>query len=158
MNLTKLFKYWKLFMNEMKKIKEVGASMLLDAEMSDKQEFGSFYLSRFLGFKISYINDICLVKFEAKTPMFNPQGTLHGGIIATAMDVSMGHLLNQTTGSGATLEMNVKYLLPINGGQVRCEGSFIKKGKTIIFLQSHLYREDQRLAAYASATWIPINK
>ena len=61
-------------------------------------------------------------------------------------------------GAGATLEMNVKYLLPINGGQVRCEGSFIKKGKTIVFLQSHLYREDQRLAAYASATWIPINK
>ena len=50
-------------MNEIKKIKEVGASMLLDAEMSDKQEFGSFYLSRFLGFKISYINDICVVKF-----------------------------------------------------------------------------------------------
>ena len=35
---------------------------------------------------------------------------------------------------------------------------FYKKGKTIVFLQSHLYREDQRLAAYASATWIPINK
>tara|TARA_B100001564_G_scaffold328914_1_gene312990 strand:+ start:1069 stop:1521 length:453 start_codon:yes stop_codon:yes gene_type:complete len=148
----------RLIMNEIKKIKEVGASMLLDAEMSDQQEFGSFYLSRFLGFKISYINDICVVKFEAKTPMFNPQGTLHGGIIATAMDISMGHLLHQTTGSGATLEMNVKYLLPIKAENVKCEGSYLKKGKTIGFLQSHMYRQDGKLAAYASATWIPIKK
>ena len=90
--------------------------------------------------------------------MFNPQGTLHGGIIATAMDVSMGHLLYNTTGAGATLEMNIKYLLPIKEGNVLCEGSFLKPGKTISFLQSHLYRDDGKLAAYASATWIPFKK
>ena len=90
--------------------------------------------------------------------MFNPQGTLHGGIIATAMDVSMGHLLHYTTGSGATLEMNVKYLLPIKEEEIVCKGSYLKRGKTIVFLQSHLFREDGKLAAYASATWIPINK
>ena len=145
-------------MDNSAKIKQLGAKMLSDADSSDEQDFGSFYLSRFLGFKTSYEDNLCIVTFEAKSPMFNPQGTLHGGVIATALDVSMGHLLHHQMGAGATLEMNVKYLLPINGGQVRCEGSFIKKGKTIIFLQSHLYREDQRLAAYASATWIPVNK
>ena len=145
-------------MDNSAKIKQLGAKMLSDADSSDKQDFGSFYLSRFLGFQTTYKDDLCIVSFEAKSPMFNPQGTLHGGVIATALDVSMGHLLHYKMGAGATLEMNVKYLLPINGGQVRCEGSFIKKGKTIVFLQSHLYREDQRLAAYASATWIPINK
>ena len=56
--------------------------------------------------------------------MFNPQGSLHGGIIATAMDISMGHLLHQTTGAGATLEINIKYLLPIISEHVTCEGSF----------------------------------
>ena len=145
-------------MDNPQKIKKLGAIMLSEADSSDKQEFGSFYLSRFLGFKTSYEDDLCIVKFEAKSPMFNPQGSLHGGIIATALDVSMGHLLHHKLGAGATLEMNVKYLLPINSGQVRCEGSFIKKGKTIVFLQSHMYREDQKLAAYASATWIPIKK
>ena len=142
-------------MNEIKKIREIGASMLSDADKSEVQDFGSFYLSRFLGFKVSYKDDECLVNFEAKSPMFNPQGTLHGGIIATAMDVSMGHLLHRTTGVGATLEMNVKYLLPIKNENVLCKGSFLKQGKTIGFLQSHLYREDGKLAAYASATWIP---
>ena len=145
-------------MNEVKKIREIGASMLSDADKSVVQDFGSFYLSRFLGFKVSYKDDECLVNFEAKSPMFNPQGTLHGGIIATAMDVSMGHLLHHTTGAGATLEMNVKYLLPIQRENVLCKGSFLKQGKTIGFLQSHLYREDGKLAAYASATWIPFKK
>ena len=145
-------------MDNHQKIKQLGAIMLSEADSSDKQEFGSFYLSRFLGFKTSYKDDLCIVTFEAKSPMFNPQGTLHGGIIATALDVSMGHLLHHKLGAGATLEMNVKYLLPINSGKVRCEGSFIKKGKTIVFLKSHMYREDQKLAAYASATWIPIKK
>ena len=145
-------------MDDHQKIRQLGAIMLSEADSSDKQEFGSFYLSRFLGFKTSYEDDLCIVTFEAKSPMFNPQGSLHGGIIATALDVSMGHLLHHKLGAGATLEMNVKYLLPINSGQVRCEGSFIKKGKTIVFLQSHMYRADQKLAAYASATWIPIKK
>ena len=145
-------------MNEFLKIKKNGASMALDAESSDKQEFGSFYLSRYLGFEISYKKDICIVKFIVKPPMYNPQGTLHGGIIATAMDVSMGHLLHHTTGAGATLEMNIKYLLPIKEETVICEGSYLKQGKTIGFLQSKLYREDGELAAYASATWIPFKK
>ena len=127
-------------MDNSAKIKQLGAKMLSDADSSDEQDFGSFYLSRFLGFQTTYKDDLCIVSFEAKSPMFNPQGTLHGGVIATALDVSMGHLLHHKMGAGATLEMNIKYLLPINGGQVRCEGSFIKKGKTIVFLQSHLYR------------------
>ena len=146
------------FMNETNKIREIGAFMLSEADKSELQDFGSFYLSRFLGFDVSYKDDKCIVNFEAKAPMFNPQGTLHGGVIATAMDVSMGHLLHHTTGTGATLEMNIKYLLPIKGGNVLCKGSFLKQGKTIGFLQSHLYREDGKLAAYASATWIPFKK
>ena len=145
-------------MKEFQKIKDTGSSMLSEAESSDRQEFGSFYLSRFLGFKITYSDETCIVKFKAKSPMFNPQGTLHGGIIATAMDVSMGHLLHHTNGSGATLEMNVKYLLPIKEEEIVCKGSYLKRGKTIVFLQSHLFRADGKLAASASATWIPLNK
>ena len=38
--------------------------------------------------------------------MFNPQGALHGGVIATVMDISMGHLLNHVDGPGSTVEMN----------------------------------------------------
>ena len=138
-------------------IKSYGIEMLKNAETSDDQKFGSFYLSRFLGFNISFEDEFCLVKFIVTPPMFNPQGSLHGGIIATAMDVAMGHLLHQTTGSGVTLEINVKYLSPIMGGYITCKGSFLRKGKSISFLQAHMYKEDGKIAAYASATWKPLS-
>ena len=35
--------------------------MLSDADSSDEQDFGSFYLSRFLGFQTTYKDDLCIV-------------------------------------------------------------------------------------------------
>jgi acyl-coenzyme A thioesterase PaaI-like protein len=56
-------------------------------------EFGSFFLSRFFGMAVSYEADACIVSLDVKPYMFNPQGSLHGGVLATALDISMGHLL-----------------------------------------------------------------
>lgn len=91
--------------------------------------------------------------FEAVPPLFNPQGSLHGGVLATAMDISMGHLLERTSGAGATLEMKVQYLAPVTGGVVRCEGSFLKRGRKLAFLQSEARSATGELVAHATATW-----
>lgn len=117
------------------------------------QEFGSFFLSRLLGFEVSYESERCFVSFEAVGPLLNPQGTLHGGILATAMDISMGHLLHHASGAGTTLEMKVQYLAAVSRGKVRCEGSFLRHGRSISFLQSQARGEDGCLLAHATATW-----
>ncbi len=85
-------------------------AMLERALADPRQQFGSFFLSRLLGFQVSFEDDRCIVAFEATPALFNPQGTLHGGILATAMDVSMGHLLQHVDGAGATLTMTVQFL------------------------------------------------
>jgi uncharacterized protein (TIGR00369 family) len=131
----------------------LGRAMLERAMSEQRQEFGSFFLSRLLGFEVSYADGRCIVAFEALEPMFNPQGTLHGGILATAMDISMGHLLHHVAGAGATLEMKIQYLAPVTGGWVRCEASFLRKGRTIAFLQSQARRSDGTVIAHATATW-----
>jgi uncharacterized protein (TIGR00369 family) len=131
----------------------LGRQMLDRALSERRQEFGSFFLSRLLGFEVSYTEDTCIVAFEAMSPMFNPQGTLHGGILATAMDISMGHLLNRVSGPGATLEMKIQYLAPVREGLVRCEASFLRKGRTISFLQSQARGSDGKVVAHATATW-----
>lgn len=64
--------------------------MLQRAVGNGRQEFGSFFLSRLLGFGVSYEGEQCVVAFDAVAPLLNPQGTLHGGILATALDVSRG--------------------------------------------------------------------
>lgn len=127
---------------------------MLDRAAADgRQEFGSFFLARLLGMTVSYEADACTVAFDAVPPLFNPQGTLHGGVLATAMDISMGHLLNQAAGPGATLEIKVQYMASVRAGPVRCRATFLRQGRSLSFLQSHATRADGALAAHATATW-----
>ena len=118
-----------------------------------RQVFGSFFLSRLLGFEVGYSEDRCTVTFEVVPGLFNPQGTLHGGVLATAMDISMGHLLHHLDGAGATLEMKVQYLASVSAGRVVCEGSFLRRGRSLSFLQSRALAEDGTFLAHATATW-----
>jgi len=93
------------------------------------------------------------VEFDVRDFMYNPQGSLHGGIAALAMDVSMGHLLNHLKGPGATLEMKVQYMRAVRGGRVAATGRVLRRGKEIAFLESRLTDSEGQLAAMATSTW-----
>ena len=109
---------------------------------SYRPEFGRFFLARFLGLEISYADEVCVVEIDVKDFMFNPQGSLHGGVIAFALDVSMGHLIKRSIGrAGITLEMKTQYLRSAGVGRVRCEGRFLKKGRSIVSLE---FADDER--------------
>ena len=138
---------------EAKSLDEIGRGMLARALSDDRQLFGSFFLSRLLGLRVSYDADACVVAFDVTPALLNPQGTLHGGILATAMDISMGHLLHHVDGAGATLEMKLQYLTSAKDGEVICRGSFLRKGRRTSFLQSEARRSDGTLIAHATSTW-----
>ncbi len=142
----------------MSEMERLGAAMLARATASDEQRFGSFFLLRLLGMSVSYGEESCTIAFSAEPPLANPQGTLHGGVLATAMDISMGHLLGRVAGPAATLELKVQYLSAVRAGLVRCEGSFLRRGRTISFMQSRATQEDGTLVAYATATWTLLAK
>ena len=130
------------------------AQALIERALSDpRQEFGSFFLSRLLGLRISYEKERCIVEFEASPAFFNPQGSLHGGILATAMDISMGHLLHHVDAAGATLTMTIQYLAPVTSGTVRCVASFLRHGRSISALQSEVFGPDGDRIAHATSTW-----
>ena len=130
-----------------------GKAMLDRAISDERQEFGSFFLARLLGMTVTYQAEACTVAFEAVPPLFNPQGTLHGGVLATAMDISMGHLLNHTAGRGATLEIKLLYMAAVTKGIVQCRATVLRQGRSICFLQSHATRADGAPVAHATATW-----
>ena len=117
------------------------------------RDFGSFFLARLFGLEIGYGEDSCTVAFEVRDFMFNPQGSLHGGVIALAMDIAMGHLLARKVGPGATLEMKTQFLRPVRAGRVVCEGRFAKQGRSISFLRAEMSDADGKLVAAATATW-----
>jgi uncharacterized protein (TIGR00369 family) len=139
-------------------MREVAQGMFDQALADERHEFGSFFLSRFLGMQIAYENDSCIVSLEVKPPMYNPQGSLHGGVLATALDISMGHLLHHRFGAGSTLEMKVQYFSPARSGLVRCQSGFLKQGRSIFFLQSHAYDAAGETLAHATSTWKLLKK
>ena len=117
--------------------------------------FERFFLARFFGLDVAYDDEeeVCTVQLPYADYMNNPQGSLHGGVIATAMDISMGHLLNRYIRTGITLEMKTQFLRPVLG-PARCEGRFLKKGRRICFTESRLIDENGKDCAVASATWM----
>lgn len=124
-----------------------------EAINTHEQVFGSFFLARMLGFEISYPDAHCIVAFDVEDFMFNPQGSLHGGIIALALDVSMGHLLAHLQGPGTTLEMKTQYLKPITAGRATAIGRVAGRGRSICFMEASLHGPDGAVLASATSTW-----
>ncbi len=115
--------------------------------------FGTFFLSRLLALDITYGDEDCTVRMEVKDFMFNPQGSLHGGIISTVLDISMGHLLNHSAGTGMTLEMKTQYIKPAREGIVQARATFLRRGRSINFLETRMTDADGALMAFATSTW-----
>lgn len=134
---------------------EAAAREMFETALATQEPaFGSFFLAKFLGFDISYQDETCTVAFEVRDYMFNPQGSLHGGLVAAALDVSMGHLIHHVTGEGGlTLEMKVQYMRPARPGRVACVGRFLKRGRSLSFMESRMADAGGKLLSMATATW-----
>jgi uncharacterized protein (TIGR00369 family) len=125
------------------------------------QAFETFFFARLLGLSFDYLpqeaaaedKEVCRVTFPVTDMLRNPQGSLHGGAMASAMDISMGHLVKKVAGPGATIELKIQFLRPVMDGIVTCEGRFTKRGRSISFMESLLTGPDGKLAALATATW-----
>lgn len=125
------------------------------------QDFETFFFARFLGLAFAYLpddatdanKDTCRLTFDVTDMLKNPQGSLHGGAMASAMDISMGHLINKVAGPGATIEMKLQFMRPVTEGTVTVEGRFTKRGRSLSFMESRLTGADGKLAALATATW-----
>ena len=139
------------------KVRDHIDNVLKDCE----QVFEKFFLAKFMGLNFDYLpenaNDSdkteLKITFNVNEMLLNPQGSLHGGVMAAVMDISMGHLLYKSAGMGATIEMKIQYLRPVRQGRVTCEGRFIKKGRALSFMESRLSDDAGKLAAIATATW-----
>ena len=126
---------------------------LEEALRTQSPGFGTFFLARLLGLDIAYGADDCTVRLAVKDFMYNPQGSLHGGIIATVLDISMGHLLTHSTGVGMTLQMNTQYIKPAREGIVQARATFLRRGRSINYLESRMTDAEGALMAVATSTW-----
>ncbi|MEM9781138.1 MAG: PaaI family thioesterase [Pseudomonadota bacterium] len=126
-----------------------------------EQLFERFVIARLWDLDSAYLpedapdaeKEVCRITFDASEMGFNPQGSLHGGVLATVMDISMGHLVNKVAGPGATVEMKIQYMRPIGAGTVTVEGAFLRRGRSMAFMESRAVDAAGKLSAHATATW-----
>lgn len=83
----------------------------------------------------------------------NRYGMLHGGITATFIDTAMGATvfkLTGTTNGAVTLDLNVNFITPATNGRLTAKTEVIKKGGTIIIMQTRVLNETNEVIATAT--------
>jgi len=118
------------------------------------QEFGSFFFSRFLDLDISYDDEAqtCTVVLPYAAHLCNPQGSVHGGIVTSALDISMGHLCHRFLSTAVTIEMQMRFFRPLTGTGT-CVGRLVRAGRRIVTLESRMTDDAGRLTAMGTGTW-----
>lgn len=145
-----------------RRVDEAEARARFERALADhEQAFERFFLARLLDLRFEYLpreapdaeRQACRIRFPVSDFLFNPQGSMHGGAIAIVLDISMGHLIKRVAGPGATLDMSMRFLRPLLSGEAVCEARFLRRGRSVSFLESRLWDEEERLVAVATGTW-----
>ncbi|MBI4909336.1 MAG: PaaI family thioesterase [Acidobacteria bacterium] len=98
------------------------------------------------------------IECPLQTYYFNPDGSLHGGLIATVADEAVWYALEHVTGStrnSTTVELKVNYLRAArNTGVVRGNARLVKTGRTLIVGTVEVSDERGELCAIATVTYM----
>ena len=96
---------------------------------------------------------LAIVTMPVTPAAFGSTGSVHGGAIATLVDVAMGGAV-AAAGADApvTIEMKVTYLEPGKPGPLRAEAKVRKKGRRITIVEAEVTQGDD-LVALALATF-----
>jgi len=98
----------------------------------------------------------CVFALHPAEWMFNPIGSVHGGVAATLLDSCMGCAVHSTLPAGvayATTDLQVRYLRAMTAetGRVLAEGSVVHRGRRQATAEGRLYVEESgKLIAHAT--------
>lgn len=89
--------------------------------------------------------------------MYNPIGTVHGGLVCTLLDSVLGCATHTTLPAGqayTSLEIKINYLRPVmaDTGQLTAVGIVTKPGSRAAFAEGTVHDRNGKLIATASST------
>lgn len=122
-----------------------------------KRERGSAYLSGFLGLSGEFVEEGVYQFRVPITPfMRNRGGNVHGGIIASLADSTIGSLINRNLPSGkvaVTAEMKVNYLRPGRGRELVSRARLVHRGQRLAVGECEIFDDRGRRIALSTATF-----
>ena len=89
--------------------------------------------------------------------LYNPIGTVHAGFATTLLDSAMGTAFVSTAEAGTrwtTLELKANFTRAITAdtGLVRCTGTIVHRGSTVVTTEARAEDAEGRLLAHATST------
>jgi uncharacterized protein (TIGR00369 family) len=89
--------------------------------------------------------------------LYNPIGTVHGGVLSTLLDSAMGCAVHTTLPRGVgftTVDLSVTFLRPVTRDTptLRCEGEVVHAGRSIATARGRITDDAGKLYATASTT------
>lgn len=100
---------------------------------------------------------VAVFSIEPAEYLYNPIGSVHGGVAATVLDSVMGCAIHTTLSQGAgysTVELSVNYVRPITAETPRLfgRGLVVHAGRRLATAEARLSDADGRLYAHATTT------
>ena len=113
-----------------------------------------------LGDRLGIVGEVrepgrCRMRLNIDPAWHNPNGVLHGGVVYTLIDYSMGGAVQPSLPQGeycTTIEVKVSYLASVREGTLTVQTEVVKQGRNIAFLESKVTDEQGRLVATASGS------
>lgn len=105
---------------------------------------------KLLGLKIEALeHGLCLSRLDINDNLLNKHKVVHGGVIYSMADISMGVAVYSTLKKDdetATVEIKINYLKPAKTKSLICEAKVIQKGKNIVVLEAEVKSENTLIA------------
>lgn len=136
-------------------------SFLMEGIQRKINRYNSTYIDGILHMDRKMDNHSCEITIPLNPTLDNNLHILHGGITATVLDTAMGSLANYLLPEGfgaVTNQLNIHYIAPGIGEQLRCKAEIIHQGKKTIVISGEAYRNDGKKIAYATGTFFVIKK
>lgn len=94
-----------------------------------------------------------VLRFAAQPAFKNHFGNIQGGFAVAMIDVLVSIAAYAKTRAWLpTVEIKSSFVAPMKLGECRGEGTVIKAGRQLVFLEARLWGADGRLAVHATAT------
>ncbi|TMK58719.1 MAG: PaaI family thioesterase [Actinobacteria bacterium] len=97
-----------------------------------------------------------LLGWEARSDHRNLQGLVHGGVLATLVDIAMGLAIRTVVGPSrrhVTIDLGVHYLRPARPGRLEAAGTVLRVGSQVGFAEGSVTDATGRSLVRASGTY-----
>ena len=116
-------------------------------------------IAQLLDFEISLVEEGRVIfAFTPAEWMYNPIGSVHGGVAATLLDSSLGCAIHTTLAAGrryTTSDLQVRYVraMSADSGRVLADSHVVHAGRKLATAEGRLYAEDDgKLFAHATTS------